>query len=130
MAYSKFNAKPTIVDGIRFPSKAEARRYSELKSLEQAGIITNLKRQPRYDICINGKLCFFYKADFSYSQQGAQVVEDVKGVRTDVYAIKKKCVEAAYGITIQEIGIQNKRSSKRDVSQEVKEIFRDAARRK
>jgi len=31
------------------------------------------------------------------------VVEDVKGVKTPVYRLKKKLVEALHGITIQEI---------------------------
>lgn len=46
----KFNAKPTTVDGIRFASQAEARRYSELKLLEKAGEIINLELQPVFDL--------------------------------------------------------------------------------
>jgi hypothetical protein len=129
MAYSKYKAVATHVDGIRFPSMAEARRYSELQALERAGIIKKLELQPRFDICINGKLCFFYKADFAYEENGAQITEDVKGMKTDVYALKKKCVEAAYNIKITEIGIRPKRDARSErIAQEVKEIFQQAKR--
>ena len=58
MAYSKYSAKPTHVDGIRFASKAEAKRFGELKTLERLGIISGLKLQPMFAIEINGKHCF------------------------------------------------------------------------
>lgn len=103
---SKYGAKKTTVDGIEFDSKAEARRYGELKLLERAGKIKNLERQVRYDLEVNGEKIGFYKADFRYWDQAAsqQVVEDVKGMRTPVFVIKAKLMKALHRVEIVEIG--------------------------
>lgn len=133
MAYNKFKAIPTVVEGIRFDSRGESVRYLELRNLERAGIIKNLERQPEFEIAINGKLCFKYRADYSYDEDGIRIIEDFKSdaTKTPVYRIKKKCVEAAYGIKIRETGIRPKRSAKDDrISQEVKTIFSEATRRR
>ena len=114
MARSKYNAVRTTVDGITFASKAEARRYSELKLLEKAGEITHLELQPKYEIRLNGKKICNYIADFRYinrnqvhdrsGAQGCTVTEDVKGMKTPIYKLKKKLVEAMYpGVMIIEI---------------------------
>ncbi len=100
---SKYRAVPETVGGIRFASKKEARRASELKLLERAGQIRNLELQPRYDIIVNGINCGFYKADFRYFEGNKAVVEDAKGFKTQVYSLKKRLVEALYGITITEV---------------------------
>lgn len=104
--HSKFGAVKTIVDGIEFDSKAEARRYSELRLLERAGKIRNLERQVRYDLDVNGVRIGFYKADFRYWDQASnqQIVEDVKGMRTPVFAIKAKLMKALHRVEIVEIG--------------------------
>ncbi len=99
---NKYGAKKTIVDGIKFDSKKEARRYNALVMLEKAGAIQNLELQPRYDLIINGKKCGFYKADFRYTEKGKTVVEDVKGMKTPVYNLKKKLIKAIYDIDIFE----------------------------
>jgi hypothetical protein len=112
----KFNAVRTEVDGHKFASKAEAKRYAELKMLEKAGEITHLKLQPKFDLHVVGgyvkdvKIPIGrYVADFEYVIPGYRpltdkyVVEDVKGMKTDLYKWKKKHVEAQYGITITEI---------------------------
>ena len=131
MAYSKFNAKPTHVDGIRFASKREAHRFTELKCLERAGIISHLELQPRFPLIVGGKVVCTYIGDFRYLENGKSVTEDVKGFKTGEYIIKRKLLMALNpALDHREIGIQNKRASKRDVFQEVKEIFREAARRK
>lgn len=100
---SKYRAQPVIVDGHRFASKREAARYGELKLLMRGGAIRGLKLQEPFEIAINGVKCFTYKADFSYTENGKKIVEDVKGFKTPIYRLKKKCVEAAYKIQIQEI---------------------------
>jgi hypothetical protein len=113
---SKYRAKPQVVDGIRFASQAEARRYGDLKLLEKAEAIRELEIQPTFPIEVmnqaSGEVIQVgvYKADFRYREMGAHpsfrsrvVVEDVKGMRTVVYRLKKRLVEAIYGITIQEI---------------------------
>lgn len=103
---SKFGAQKTTVDGIEFDSKAEARRYGELRLLERAGKIKNLERQVRYDLEVNGERIGFYKADFRYwdCARNEQIVEDVKGVRTPVFVIKAKLMKALHRVTIVEIG--------------------------
>lgn len=103
---SKYGAQKTTVDGIEFDSKAEARRYGELRLLERAGRIKNLERQVRYDLEVNGVKIGFYKADFRYWDQASsqQVVEDVKGMRTPVFAIKAKLMKALHRVDIIEIG--------------------------
>jgi hypothetical protein len=98
---SKYGAKPTEVDGYKFDSQAEARRYCQLKTLQQAGQIQGLVVHPRfllYDgITRAGKReRIFYEGDFEYFEQFARVVEDVKGVQTDVFKIKSKMFRCEY----------------------------------
>ena len=101
---SKYKAVKETVDGILFDSKKEARRWSELKLLSRAGEIYSLARQIPFEIAINGKKVFVYKADFSYrDKNNALIIEDVKGFKTPVYRLKKRCVEAAYNLQIREI---------------------------
>ena len=99
---NKYRAIKTIVDDITFDSKKEARRYVQLKLLVKAGVVTTLELQPRYDLIINTVKCGFYKADFRYFENGKEVVEDVKGMKTPVYNLKKKLIKAIYGIEIFE----------------------------
>lgn len=101
---SKYNNRHTVIDGIRFDSAKEARRYSELRLMEQAGEITDLQLQPRFLIEVNGVKVCTYVADFQYTDaNGELVVEDVKGVRTSVYTVKAKLMRAVYGIVVQEV---------------------------
>lgn len=100
----KYHATKTVVDGITFPSKRQARRYSELRLLENHGWITDLELEPHFPISINGKHVCDYFADFRYRDSvGDVIIEDVKGYKTAVYRLKKKMVEAAYNITVTEI---------------------------
>lgn len=95
---SKYGNVPTIVDGIRFDSKAEARRYQELKLLERAGEIFNLVCQPRY-VLGSGKRPPVYVADFAYHESGQQVAEDVKGgkaTQTAIFKLKAKLFREKY----------------------------------
>jgi hypothetical protein len=103
----KFNAKATVIDGIRFASQAEAARYAELKLLAKAGQISELVLQPRYGLNVGNNrrvLIGEYRGDFYYlDRDGDPVVEDVKGFKTPLYRWKKKHFEAQYGIAITEI---------------------------
>lgn len=100
---NKYNAKKTMVNGIKFDSKAEAARYKILKKREATGEISELTLQPRFTLQEKfkhgGKTIrkIEYIADFEYSKNGKQVVEDVKGVKTDVYKLKKKMFLLKYG---------------------------------
>jgi hypothetical protein len=100
---SKYGAVKTEIDGLVFASKREARRYSELKLAERSGDISNLELQPKFPLIVNGKKVATYIADFRYTENGNVVVEDVKGVRTAIYRLKKKMVKALYGIEIVEV---------------------------
>lgn len=109
---SKYRAVPVVVDGIRFASKAESRRYGELKLLEKAGEIRQLRLQVPLGLHASASggsplPIGQYVADFMYEERQGQDwclrIEDVKGVRTPLYRWKKKHVEAQYGITIREV---------------------------
>ena len=103
MARSKYNARRTTVDGITFDSGAESRRYSELVLLERAKDIRGLERQPRFRLEVGGVHVCTYVADFSYWRGDERIVEDVKGVRTATFIIKKKLMRAIYGIDVVEV---------------------------
>lgn len=98
MRFHKYGAKKTEVDGITFDSKSEAKRYQELKLLERGGAIQNLSLQPRfllqegfYDEWEDKKVrAIEYVADFQYDENGITIVEDVKGMKTSDYKIKRK----------------------------------------
>lgn len=105
---SKYRAKPQVIDDHRFASKAEAARYSQLKVLAAAGKIIGLKLQPKFPIVINGVKVCTYIADFEYSEplptgELERVIEDVKGMLTPIYRLKKKLFETLYGLRIREI---------------------------
>lgn len=101
----KYNAKKSVIDGITFDSKKEAMRYEHLKNLEYVGKIDRLELQPRFVLMdgfrYEGKAIrkIEYVADFLYRDLSTYelVVEDVKGVKTDVYKLKKKLFLKHYG---------------------------------
>ena len=100
---SKFKNIKTEVDGLTFDSIREAKRYSELMMLYRSKIITDLELQKEFELRVNGVKVCTYRCDFFYrDQNGREVVEDVKGVRTDVYRIKNKLMIAVYGLRILE----------------------------
>lgn len=144
LSYNKYLNKFTEVDGIKFSSKKEAKRYSELKIMENAGIISDLKLQVKFVLipaqyeessempklgsnrgvqdkeftctkknkkigctkrksrCVERECC--YIADFTYLDENNNfIVEDTKGMRTDVYKIKRKLMLYVHGIKIIEI---------------------------
>ena len=123
---NKYHNKKYMRDGILFDSQKEARRYVELKAMQNAGIIQDLQLQVKYvliptqlefcnEIYKSGrrKGCFkqgkilerecSYIADFVYWENGKIVVEDVKGMRTEAYKIKRKLMLKEYGISIKEV---------------------------
>nr|UVX91651.1 MAG: Protein of unknown function (DUF1064) [Bacteriophage sp.] len=105
---SKYHAKRTSADGIVFDSKREADRYLVLKSMEEDGTIEDLRRQVRYELVpafdVDGRHYrpVFYVADFVYIEDGKEIVEDVKGMMTDVYKLKSKLFARRYGKVIRE----------------------------
>lgn len=105
---SKYHARKTTVDGITFDSRKEADRYLVLKGMEEDGAIENLRRQVRYELVpafdVDGRHYrpTYYVADFVYVEDGKEVVEDVKGMITDVYKLKSKLFARRYGMSIKE----------------------------
>ena len=123
---SKYHAQKVTVDGIVFDSKREAKRYSELKLMEQAGKITELRRQVRFILIPTqrGPSSGFFKkgihkgepkpgkvlesecvyiADFVYYNGSEMIVEDAKGMRTKDYVIKRKLMLYQHGIRVREV---------------------------
>ncbi len=120
---SKYGAKKTVVNGIEFDSKKEAKRYTELHLLETAGAISDLRMQVKFVLIPaqrepdsvgpkggikKGKLIereVDYIADFVYkdNSSGETVVEDTKGFRTTDYILKRKMMLFFHGIRIVEI---------------------------
>lgn len=108
--YNKYGNKKETIDGITFDSKHEASIYAELKLLERCGAIRNLQLQVPFIILdayeINGRKirAVKYVADFVFiNEKGEQEVWDAKGVKTDVYKLKKKMFEQRYKIEIKEV---------------------------
>lgn len=117
---NKYNAKRIAVNGEKFDSKKEARRWAELQLLQRSGTINNLQRQVTFELIPAirepdttgprggvkpGKLIQYpvkYIADFVYTRNGETVVEDVKGYRTPEYKLKKKLMLWVHGIRILE----------------------------
>lgn len=108
---SKFNAKKTEVDGVVFASKAEAKRYGELRLLERAGEIRALELQPKWELVPPqrrpdgvAERAVSYVGDFKYlDRAGSLVVEDVKGMRLPEYVIKRKLMLHKFGIAVREV---------------------------
>jgi len=103
---SKFGAVRTTVDGITFASKLEAARWGQLKLLERAGEIRQLRRQVRHQLIgYTGEPVCAYVSDFDYvTRFGLPVTEDTKGVITPVFRIKSKLFAQQMGREIQIVG--------------------------
>jgi hypothetical protein len=98
--YGVAPVKERTLDGIIFDSKREAARYAELKLLEKGGFIRQLELQPAFEFELNGKVIFKYIADFRYFEGKTRVVEDVKGVQTPLFRLKRKLIESQFNIKI------------------------------
>ena len=109
---SKYHSKKITRDGITFDSKKEYERFRELKLLERAGKIEDLRRQVVFELIpsqrdpktrkVIERACK-YVADFTYWKNGEFIVEDTKGFRTADYIIKRKLMLQVHGIRIKEI---------------------------
>lgn len=110
---SKFGNKKTKEGGVLFDSNREAQRWLVLQNRLAMGEISDLRRQVTFelttmprdpqDAILRGFIVVSkYVADFVYVEKGKTVVEDAKGMKTDVYRLKKRHFEAEYGIAITE----------------------------
>lgn len=108
---NKYHNTKVIYKGIKFDSKKEMQRYKELELLKNAGIISSLELQKKFELQSsykkNGKTIrsISYIADFYYydNVKRQYVVEDTKGVKTEAYKLKKKLFEYKYDLTIDEL---------------------------
>lgn len=103
---SKYNNEKAEVDGKKFDSTKESKRYLELKSMVERGEISELHEQVKFTFTHNGVKICSYIADFTYNKDGKEVVEDVKSEMTKklpVYKMKKKMMVAFFGIEINEV---------------------------
>ena len=106
---TKYNNKITELDGIKFHSKKESARYSQLKLYEKGGLIKDLRLQVPYELIpklvINGKTerAIKYVADFVYIDMlhETEVVEDVKGMITDIFKIKYRLMKQIHNIDVK-----------------------------
>ena len=94
---NKYHNQECVYKGIKFPSRKEMGYYIKLELLENSGVIHDLKRQVAFDLIetfrLNDKTYrkTKYIADFTYkTKDGKLHVIDVKGMKTDVYKLKKK----------------------------------------
>lgn len=101
---NKYKAVKVVVNGIKFDSKKEAKRYQELVLLQKTHYIRDLKLQVPFVLIEKSKYGrqIKYVADFTYIENGVLVVEDTKGFKTDVYKLKKRLMAEKYGIEIKE----------------------------
>lgn len=112
---SKFGNVASVIDGLRFDSKKEARRWVELLTLQKAGTIRNLRHHVRFDLVVNGVKISHYTADAVYEEyvkekdNWREIVEDTKSESSYVnrrdrsYGIRKKLMKALYNINIREV---------------------------
>jgi len=102
---NKYGARKTTICGITFDSHQESQDYLKLLARQQAGEITDLKTQVRYDLVVNGVRIGRYTADFTYTETatGRLVVADSKGCPSRDYILRKKLMLACHGIEIVEM---------------------------
>lgn len=104
---SKYRSKKTIVDSITFDSAKEARKYVDLRNMQNAGLILNLQTQFPVQCMVDGQVAFIWWADFMYldAKTMERIYMDVKSPMTrklPVYALKKKLLKICHGIEITE----------------------------
>jgi len=105
---SKYRNIPTVVGGVRFASKAEAKRDGELQILKHAGHVRNIERQPRFPLIVGGVKICTYVGDWQYEELSppgqrtaiyatpVKVVEDRKGALTPAFKIKWALAKALH----------------------------------
>ena len=108
---TKYGNKKIVLKGITFDSMAEANRWIDLNWMFHAGAISKLELQPVYVLApgvkfdgeARAKPELRYRADFTYIENGVKVVEDVKGVETEAFRIKRHLMKWLHGIDVRVI---------------------------
>lgn len=96
-----------------FHSTGEYEYWIFLKGREQNGEIFDLKRQVPMSFFIDSKSIFKLIFDFTWIEDGHQVYADFKKFKTELYKLKKKLIEAQYGISIFEPGYDTRNKKKK-----------------
>jgi hypothetical protein len=113
---NKYGAEPCEIDGRRFDSKAEGRRYLVLKDMARRGEIFDLECQVSFELIpaqvIAGKKerPVRYVCDFRYTRKdGLVVVEDVKSAptKTREFILKRKLMHMVHGIAVVEVMVDD-----------------------
>lgn len=105
----KYRNVKTTFGGLTFDSKREAARWAELTMLERAGQISMLRRQVRYELAPSVKFAGKVRAqpplrlivDFEYLENGEKVIEDVKGMVTTAFTIKRHLMKSVHGLEVR-----------------------------
>ena len=101
---AKFKNIRTEKNGQKFDSKWEAERFEQLKLMEAAGEICDLRSQVSFPLMVGDALIGAYVADAVYvMSDGRKVVEDAKGCKTPLYRWKSRHFKAQYGFAITEV---------------------------
>lgn len=105
----KYRNRRTVIGDQRYRSQREAARHQELLLLQRAGHVCDIRREVAFVLAPRVRFTgqrqtppLRYVADFTYTENGRQVVEDAKGVRTQVYKIKRHLMLAVHGIEVRE----------------------------
>jgi hypothetical protein len=93
---NKYGARKTKVCGVWFDSKAEAMHYLVLKDRLRKEEITELSRQPKFDLVVEGLKIGTYAPDFLYLECDQWIAEDTKGVKTEAFALRAKLFQALH----------------------------------
>lgn len=106
---SKYKNKPQVVDGVRFDSKREAKRWFDLVNQVRAGQIAHLERQVSYVLAPSVRIAgekrarpeMKYTADFTYYRDGQKIVEDAKGHADTAFRIRQHLMKSVHGIDVR-----------------------------
>lgn len=97
--------------GIVFDSKGELNRWLQLNLMQEAGKISDLERQVKFELCPPVRLvgesrsyAINYVADFKYTEQNKTIVEDWKGHQTEGFKIKRRLLKHIHGIDLRLTG--------------------------
>ena len=101
--YRKYRNQPVVIDGERFDSKLEAKHYGEIKLREKIGEVSNVIRQPKYDLIVNDIKVGSYRADHAFYDhvEDKERVVDSKGMDTEASKLRRKLVKAIYGVDVE-----------------------------
>lgn len=101
---NKFGAIRTTIDGVTFDSQREATLFQQFKAMEKTGMITDLRRQPKYVLAVNGVTIATYRPDWDYIEKGDRHVIDVKSAPTMKkrdFKLICKLMKAIHGIEVE-----------------------------